>query len=99
MTGIEIVGFVCDADGRHPSASKVAAIIEWPDPVNVTQARAFIGVCVYYRIWVENFAIIAEPIFRLFKTGVIFVWGREQRKAMTLLKQCSDLATPLLSPI
>ena len=73
MMGIEIVGFVCDAEGRHPSASKVATIIEWPKPTNVTEAQGFIGVCVYYRIWVAFFAIVSEPIFWLFRTGVIFV--------------------------
>ena len=38
MMGIEIVGFVCDVEGRHPSAAKVAVIIEWPKPTNVTKA-------------------------------------------------------------
>ena len=50
MTSIEIVGFVYNANSRHPSTSKIAAIIKWPDPTSVTEARAFIGVCVYYRI-------------------------------------------------
>ena len=73
MMGIEIVGFVYDIEGRHPSTAKVAIIIEWPEPTNVTEAQGFIGVCVYYRIWVAFFAIVSEPIFRLFRIGVIFV--------------------------
>ena len=38
MIGIEIVGFVYDIEGRYPSTAKVAVIIEWPKPTNVTKA-------------------------------------------------------------
>ena len=50
MIGIEIMGFVYDIEGRHPSTIKVATIIEWPKLTNVTKAQGFIGVCMYYRI-------------------------------------------------
>ena len=62
---IIVVGYRCNGKGRYPEELKVAKIIYWKDCEDVTSARAFLGVCVYYRIWVEDFAIKAEPIFQL----------------------------------
>ena len=86
MRSLKVVGFVCDINGRHLDAAKVIKIVDWPDLVDTTGARAFLGVCVYYRIWVEGFAKIAEPIYRVLKKGVDFVWGPNQADAMHALK-------------
>ena len=84
--GIRIVGFICDGDGRHPDTVKVIKIVEWPPCSSPTEARGFIGVCVYYRIFIEDFALISAPIYRLLKKNVIFIWGPEQQEAMDILK-------------
>ena len=47
---INIIGYICDTDSRHPNTSKVLKILDWPECTNITSARAFLGVCVYYRI-------------------------------------------------
>ena len=73
IDGINVVGFVCGAEGRSPDTAKVIKILEWKACTDVSEARAFIGVCVYYRIWVKDFSIVAEPIYRLFRKGV--PWG------------------------
>ena len=73
MPGIKIVGFICDEHGRHPDSSKIVKIIKWPLPVNATEARVFIRVCVYYQIWVKDFTIVAAPIFTLFKKNHRFL--------------------------
>ena len=54
--GIKIVGYICDTDDRHPDTSKVLKILDWPECTDFTSACAFIEVCVYYRIWIKNFA-------------------------------------------
>ncbi len=48
--GLKVVGYICDANGRHPDTSKVLKILDWPDGTDVTSTRAFMGVCVYYQI-------------------------------------------------
>src|SRR5262249_49007883 len=97
IAGIRVVGYVCDADGRHPDWAKVEKILMWPDPRDTTEARAFVGICVYYRIWIPIFAIVAEPIFRLFKKRVPFEWGPEQREAADALKQALTSPPALIS--
>ena len=95
MSGIKIVGFVCDGAGRHPDSVKVIKIIEWEDCRDVTAARAFMGICTYYRIWVENYAVVAEPIYRLLRKDEPFVWNDEQREAMYSLKMVLTRAPAL----
>lgn len=84
--GIKLVGYICDADSRHPDTSKVLKILDWPECTDTTSARAFMGVCVYYRIWIKHFAQVASPIYHPFKKNIPFIWGKEQVEAMDLLK-------------
>ena len=67
MVGVEIVGFLCDQDGRRPEPQKVHRILDWPVPQSTKDARAFIGIVFYYRIFILDFTIIASPIFALFR--------------------------------
>ncbi len=50
----------------------MAKILEWPSLSDIITARIFIDVCVYFRIWIEYFILIAIPIYVLFKKGVEF---------------------------
>jgi hypothetical protein len=95
MDGIKIVGFICGAEGRSPDSTKVIKILEWKPCACVGEARAFIGVCVYYRIWIEGFAIIAKPIYTLFRKDVVWIWGLEQDLAMNTLKTALTQAPAL----
>ena len=97
MPGIEIVGMVCDYDGRHPEEKKVRKILDWPTPRTLKQARGFVGIVVYYRIFIHGFAIIAAPIYLLFRKGRVFSWGPEQQSAMDQLKSSITEAPILIS--
>ena len=93
--GMNIVGFVCGYNGRTPSTSKVIKILEWPACKNVTEGKAFIGVCVYYRIWIKDFAMVAAPVYQLFRKNVKWNWGAEQQQAMDTLKTALTTAPAL----
>ena len=53
--GLKIIAFVCDSEGRYPVMQQVQKIVEWPACRIATQARAFIGICVYYCPWIKDF--------------------------------------------
>ena len=40
----------------------------------------------YYRIWIINFVVIAFSIYRFLKTEEFFVWKKEQKNVMNILK-------------
>ncbi len=97
MPGIVIVGMVCDFNGRHPEAKKVLKILNWPVPRMLKEARGFVGIVVYYRIFIPRFAVIAAPIYMLFRKGNMFTWGPAQQKAMDKLKRRITEAPVLIS--
>jgi hypothetical protein len=84
------------AEGRSLNNAKVIKILEWKPCSNIGEARVFIGVCVYYRIWIEGFSVIAEPIYCLFKKGVSWRWGPAQDRAMSSLKTALTNAPALV---
>ncbi|XP_066957632.1 uncharacterized protein [Macrobrachium rosenbergii] len=53
----------------------------------VEDVRKFLGLVVYYRRFVKNFSNIAEPLTRLLKKEVKFVWSSETQNAFEKLKQ------------
>jgi hypothetical protein len=92
---MKVVGYVTDIFGRHPDEDKVAKIVAWPVPVDVTGVRAFIGVCVYFRIWIACFALVAKPLFALMKKEAEWEWTTECQTAMDRLKTLLSTAPVL----
>jgi hypothetical protein len=50
--------------------AKVVAILEMPNTTDVHTLRNFIGLCNYYMIYVQDFSIIAHPLYVLLKKDV-----------------------------
>jgi hypothetical protein len=86
MSDIEIVGFLCDQDGRRPEPRNVQRTLDWSIPGSTRDARAFIGIVVYYRIFILDFEIIATPIFALFRKSRRFIWTGDCQTAMDTFK-------------
>ena len=62
--------------------AKIAGIAEYPrNLLNLRQARGFLGITGYHRMFIKNFSTIAAPITRLTGKGVPFEWGQEQLAA------------------
>lgn len=59
----------------------------WLASPTIEDARTFIGIVVYYRIFIVSFAVIAVPIFELFRKDVKFSWSQERQNAMDELKR------------
>ena len=45
---VEYLGHTISADGLKPSESKTRAIVDAPQPQNVSQLRSFLGMVNYY---------------------------------------------------
>jgi hypothetical protein len=77
MSGLRIMEFVYDILRRHPNISKVIKIVKWPFFNDITEVRVFVGVAIYYRVFIKNFAIVAALIYFLIKKGIRFAWDTE----------------------
>ena len=94
---VRMVAFVCGWAGRTPDEVKVKKIVDWKLCKLVSEAKGFVGICVYYRIWIKNFAICTDLIYRLTyrKKERDFLWGPEQQAAMDDLKDALTHAPAL----
>ena len=83
---VEYLGHVVSSDGIRTDPKKIEAVQNWPTPENVTELRAFIGLCSYYRRFIQGFADIAKPLHRLTGKEVLFNWTKECEVAFQTLK-------------
>jgi len=68
--------------GTTIDPAKIAGIAEYPcNILNLRQARGFLGVTSYHRMFIKNFSIITAPITQLTSKDVPFKWGPEQQAA------------------
>ena len=84
---LKVVGFLCDDKGQHPALAKIIKICQWWDCCNQKEIRAFLGLCVYYRVWIKDFSTIAKPLYHLLKKNVDFLWTEECSDAIERLKE------------
>ena len=83
---VKYLGHVISETGVQTDAEKNDSIKKWPEPVNKTQVRSFLGLCSYYRKFIANFAGIARPLHRLTEASVAFKWTHECQIAFDALK-------------
>jgi hypothetical protein len=66
---------------------KVIAILEMPNPTDVHTLKSFIGLCNYYKIYVQDFSIITHPLYALLNNNVAWTWSEEAHEAFNTLKE------------
>ncbi len=86
MKQLKIVEFVCGPNERSFVINKVLKIVQWRLCQNLKEAHAFIGLCVYYWLRINQFTIILLSIYDLFKKNVAFLWMSKQQQTMDKLK-------------
>src|SRR5258706_7295089 len=99
--GIKMGAFICGSKGQTPEEAKVRKVVNWKPCATVTEEKGFVGLCVYYRIWIKGFVIRANPLYQLTRgkgKDRAFEWGPEQQEAMDDLKQAL-IKAPALKPI
>ena len=70
------LGHIVSSQGVRVDPKKVACILEWPYPKNVAELRSYIGICSFYRSYVNNFSAIAEPLLGMLRKGNKVGWSR-----------------------
>jgi len=83
---VEFLGHILSESGVEVQAAKVEVVQQWPVPRNLTELRSFLGLCSYYRRFIEDFATIAAPLYDLQRKNVRFEWTQQQDNAFDQLK-------------
>ena len=82
----EFVGHLITPDGHQPLHSNVEKILAFKPPRDKLELQRFLGLVNFYRDYISNMASIAEPMYRLTRKGVPYVWNAECHKAFNALK-------------
>ncbi|KAK8757404.1 hypothetical protein V5799_004966 [Amblyomma americanum] len=83
---LKFLGHIVSAKEVSPDPDKTAAVAAFPVPTYKRSFRRFLGICAYYRRFVQNFSQVAEPLTRLTKDSEPYFWRLEQQKAFVDLR-------------
>ncbi|KAK1441653.1 hypothetical protein QVD17_07716 [Tagetes erecta] len=91
---VVFLGHVISSKGVSVEEEKISAVKSWPVPSTVKEVRGFLGLTGYYRRFVRNYGLIAQPLTALTKKEG-FLWSEAAHKAFNNLKHAL-LTTPVL---
>ena len=92
---VKYLGHIINKDGIQVDPDKTQAISTFPIPKCPKQVKSFLGVCNYYRKFIQGYAKLASPLTKLTAKDIQFSWGEEQNYAFQTLKQ-RLLSAPIL---
>ena len=95
---VSYLGHIVSKDGVKTDPKKTEAIREWLEPTCVTEVRAFVGLCSYYRRFIRDFASKAKPLHKLTEKGQKYDFNEDCKKAFSHLKECLCAAPILAHP-
>ena len=95
---VEYLGHLITPHGLKPNPKLVEAVREFATPQDLKRLRQFLGLSSYYRRFVRGFSKTAQPLNRLTRKGVEFVWTPECQTAFETLKQMLITAPVLAYP-
>ncbi len=95
---ISFLGHKVDGGGIDTMDDKISAIKNFPRPKTVENVRSFVGLCGYYRSFIDSFSKMASPLTHLLRKDVSFHWDSLQEKSFQDLKVALTNAPVLAFP-
>ena len=104
---IKYLGHIVLKRGIEMNPKKVEKVLKWPTPKTITELCGFLGLCNYYRKFIQNFSQKARPLYKLLTgidnkllkkkgSNIKINWIMEHAECFDVLKQaCTD--TPVLA--
>ena len=99
---IAYLGHIVSKAGIETDPKKIEDIKEWPRPTTVTDVRQFLGFTNYYRKFIKQYALVANPLNKLIsgenakKKNKKVEWTQECEESFQKLKDiCTE--TPVLA--
>lgn len=98
---LKYLGYIVNENGLQTDPKKLESIRNYPVPNTAKSLRAFIGMCSYYRRFVDNFSSIIAPLTCLIgkkKGRDAIEWNEEADKAFDFLKEALMTAPVVACP-
>ena len=81
VDSVQYLGYTIDATGLKPMKEKLEAIVNAPEPKDLTQLRSYLGMLNFYRKFLVNAAVVLEPLNSLLRKDVCWKWNAEHSRA------------------
>jgi len=98
VTEVDFLSMVVSHDGIKMNPEKVNAILKWPEPMNVKQVHAFLGLSNFYRCFIKYYVIMAKLMTELMCNNAVFNFGEKERTAFKALEASFTCALVLQYP-
>ena len=95
---VEYLGYVVSSSGIAADPKKIYAVENFPRSTDLKSLRSFLGLTSYYRRFIPNYSIIAQPMYKLTHKDVQYQWCGRCEEAFTRLKQALTNAPVLAYP-
>ena len=83
---VTYLGHTITPSGLKPNSDHLMAVENFPVPKDIKSLKQFLGLSSFYRRFVRNFAKIAEPLHRLTRKDIPFVWNSDCQQSYEYLK-------------
>jgi hypothetical protein len=84
------LGFTLTPEGIKPGKNKLKAIQHAKAPKDVKMIRSFMGLCNFFRHHIQDFAIIAAPLFKLTRQDSEYQSGPLTKAAFTAFQMLQN---------
>ena len=86
LGSVSYLGHVISSEGLSTGNLKVKAIVDAPDPKDLSELRSFLGMVNYYGRFLPNLATTLAPLHSLLRQSSVWHWGSKQKKAFQRVK-------------
>jgi len=95
---VEYLGHVISTRGIATDPKKVETIRTWPTLTNLKELQSFLGLCNYYRRFIQDYSKIAAPLTDLTHKDTPYLWTSQTQEAFDKLKILMASAPVLCIP-
>lgn len=95
---VHYLGHIVGVDGIRTDPRKIECMSNFPIPKTLVELQRFLGMCNYYRKYVEGYSKITKPMNTLCKNDVPFIWSKACNESFEQLKQALSSAPILIFP-
>ena len=81
-----ILGHIVSREGVQVDSEKTCTVNNYPVPKNATEVKSILGLCSYYRRYLQDFAKIALPLHQLTEKSKDFLCNCEAQEIFEVLK-------------
>lgn len=93
---VSFLGHTITPEGYSPDNLNLEPIRTYPTPADKEELRRFLGMCGYFRKFINSYSGLTEPLWSLLRKDAEFLWDKQKDEAFMSLRQML-MEKPLLA--